>query len=127
MICLLGVDLGTSGTKTVLFDAEGREVASRSVEYPLYQPRNGWAEQDPLDWWNATCQTIKAVIEKSGVSNQEVKAVGISGQMQHMVGCNRSGAIFAINKDKNAPVFKQCDYGLVGDIKTVLPALVAAL
>ena len=54
-------------------------------------------------------------------------AAGISGQMQHMVGCNRATTLFAINKDKNAPVFKQCDYGLVGDIKTVLPALVAAL
>ena len=54
-------------------------------------------------------------------------AVGISGQMQHMVGCNRSQVVFAINKDKNAPVFKQCDYGLVGDLKTVLPALTAAL
>lgn len=54
-------------------------------------------------------------------------ACGISGQMQHMVGCNRAGALFAINKDKNAPIFKQCDYGLVGDIKTVLPALTAAL
>ena len=41
LICLLGVDLGTSGTKTVLFDAEGREVASQSVEYPLYQPQKG--------------------------------------------------------------------------------------
>ncbi|MEG0419121.1 electron transfer flavoprotein subunit alpha/FixB family protein [Gordonibacter sp.] len=54
-------------------------------------------------------------------------ACGISGQMQHMVGCNRSGTIFAINKDANAAVFKQCDYGLVGDVATVLPALVAAL
>ena len=54
-------------------------------------------------------------------------AVGISGQMQHMVGCNRSGALFAINKDKNAPIFKQCDFGLVGDLKDVLPALTAAL
>ena len=54
-------------------------------------------------------------------------AAGISGQMQHMVGCNRATTLFAINKDKNAPVFKQCDFGLVGDVKTVLPALVAAL
>lgn len=54
-------------------------------------------------------------------------ACGISGQMQHMVGCNRSGMVFAINKDKNAPVFKQCDYGLIGDVKDVLPALTAAL
>lgn len=54
-------------------------------------------------------------------------AAGISGQMQHMVGANRSGVVFAINKDKNAPIFKQCDYGIVGDIKEVLPALTAAL
>lgn len=54
-------------------------------------------------------------------------AAGISGQMQHMVGCNRAGTLFAINKDKNAPVFKQCDYGLVGDVKDILPALAAAL
>lgn len=52
---------------------------------------------------------------------------GISGQMQHMVGVNRSQTVVAINKDKNAPVFKQCDYGIVGDVKTVLPALTAAL
>jgi len=54
-------------------------------------------------------------------------AAGISGQMQHMVGVNRAETIFAINKDKNAPIFKQCDYGLVGDINVVLPALIASL
>lgn len=53
--------------------------------------------------------------------------IGISGQMQHMVGCNAAGTIVAINKDKNAPVFKMCDFGIVGDLKTVLPELVAAL
>ena len=54
-------------------------------------------------------------------------ACGISGQMQHMVGCNRATTLFAINKDKNAPIFKQCDYGLVGTIEDVLPALVQRL
>jgi electron transfer flavoprotein alpha subunit len=53
--------------------------------------------------------------------------IGISGQMQHMVGCNRSDIIFAINKDKNAAVFNQCDYGLVGDLKTIIPAILSAL
>ena len=42
---LLGVDLGTSGTKTVLFDEDGNVVASKTIEYPLYQEKNGWAEQ----------------------------------------------------------------------------------
>ena len=47
---LIGIDLGTSATKTVLFDEEGGIVASASQEYPLYQPQNGWAEQRPEDW-----------------------------------------------------------------------------
>ena len=64
---LIGVDLGTSGTKTVLFDSLGNVMASKTVEYPLYQPQNGWAEQDPADWWNAAAVTIRAVIEESGV------------------------------------------------------------
>ena len=93
MAKILGIDLGTSGTKTVLFDQEGHVVASATVEYPMYQEHNGWAEQDPLDWWNATCQTIKAVIEKSGVSNQEVKAVGISGQMHGLVMLDSEGRV----------------------------------
>ena len=47
MAYLIGIDLGTSGTKTVLFDQEGHVVASATVEYPMYQEHNGWAEQGP--------------------------------------------------------------------------------
>lgn len=54
-------------------------------------------------------------------------AVGISGQIQHMVGVNQSGVIFAIDKNEHAPIFTQADYGLVGDVTTVLPALIEQL
>ena len=127
MAYYIGIDLGTSGTKTVLFDREGKAMASATIEYPLYQPQNGYAEQDPDDWWNAAAGTIRMVLEKSGVDSAEVKGIGISGQMQHMVGCNKSGTVIAVNKDKNAPIFKQCDFGLVGDVNDVLPKLEAAL
>ena len=53
-------------------------------------------------------------------------ALGISGQVQHMVGANGSQAIVAVNKDKNAPIFDYADYGIVGDLYTVVPALVDA-
>ncbi len=108
----------------------------------------GFSDEEQLDLARDLCEKIGAGLGCSrpltegvnwlpselyiGVSGQVVTpkvyiAVGISGQMQHMVGCNRAGTIFAINKDKNAPVFKQCDYGMVGDLKEILPALIAAL
>ena len=108
----------------------------------------GFAEESELDLARALCDKIDGGLACSrpltegvdwmpagtyvGVSGLMLTpkvyvACGISGQMQHMVGCNRSGMVFAINKDKSAPIFKQCDYGLVGDIKDVLPAVVVAL
>ncbi len=82
---LLGIDLGTSGTKTVLFDQEGKGICSATVEYPMYQPQNGWAEQDPKDWYNAAVSTIKTVLGKSGVDKKDVVSMGISGQMHGLV------------------------------------------
>ena len=85
MSYVIGVDLGTSGTKTVLFDEIGNVIASHTVEYPLYQEKNGWAEQDPLDWHNATITTIKTVLDKSNIDSAEIKGIGLSGQMHGLV------------------------------------------
>ena len=76
---VLGVDLGTSGTKTVLFNEQGVAVASATVEYPLYQPQNGWAEQDPADWWRAARDTIRQVLRDSGVNPAEASEGETSG------------------------------------------------
>ena len=85
MAYILGVDIGTSGTKTVLFSEDGTPVASATYEYPLYTPQNGYAEQEPLDWWNASVNGIKDVISQSNVSADDIKGVGLSGQMHGLV------------------------------------------
>jgi xylulokinase len=85
MAFLLGIDIGTSGTKTVVFDELGNSVASAVSEYPLYQPNIGWAEQDPEDWWQAVCITVREVLHKSGIKAADVKGVGLSGQMHGAV------------------------------------------
>lgn len=82
---VIGVDLGTSGTKTVLFDEKGTVIASDTIEYPMYQPKNGYAEQDPEDWYNAAVNTIKNVLSKSGVNAADIVGLGISGQMHGLV------------------------------------------
>lgn len=90
---LIGVDLGTSGTKTVLFDKKGNVIASKTIEYPLYQAKNGWAEQDPEDWWHAARDTIKSVVEDSGVSADDIAGLGISGQMHGLVMLDKEGKV----------------------------------
>lgn len=85
MAYVIGVDIGTSGTKTVLFDEIGTVISSHTIEYPMYQPKNGYAEQDPADWADAAVNTIKAVMAKSGVKKEDVKGIGLSGQMHGLV------------------------------------------
>ncbi|MGM9625071.1 MAG: xylulokinase [Eubacteriales bacterium] len=81
----IGIDIGTSGTKTVLFDEAGHACAAHTIEYPLSQPHNGWAEQNPADWADASFGTVRAVIEKSGVNPADIVGVGLSGQMHGLV------------------------------------------
>lgn len=90
---LIGIDLGTSGTKTVLFDETGKGVTSATVEYPMFQPQNGWAEQDPGDWWNACVSTLRQVMEASRVPKEQVAGIGISGQMHGLVMLDEAGKV----------------------------------
>jgi xylulokinase len=82
---LLGLDIGTSGTKTALFDESGQTIATATYGYDLFQPQVGYAEQNPEDWWNACVKGINDVIEKSAVQSSDIKGIGLSGQMHGLV------------------------------------------
>ncbi|WP_346884675.1 xylulokinase [Clostridium sp. UBA4395] len=90
---LLGIDIGTSGTKTVLFDRGGNPISSSTAEYPLYQPEIGWAEQDPQDWWKAVCITINQVIKDSNINPEYISGIGLSGQMHGLVMLDGDGNV----------------------------------
>ncbi len=88
---LLGIDLGTTGAKSVLIDEGGSVVTTARAEYPLSRPQEGWSEQDPGDWWEAIVAATREVLEEKGSS--EVKALALSGQMHGSVFLNSSGEV----------------------------------
>lgn len=94
---LLGLDLGTTGVKAALFaDEDGRVLASAFVAYPLYHPQPGWAEQEPADWWQATLAAIGVCLQagaQEGVHAQDVRGVGLSGQMHGVVLLDEAGEV----------------------------------
>ncbi|MDY7108056.1 MAG: xylulokinase [Planctomycetota bacterium] len=90
---LLGIDVGTSGSKALLIDADGRVAASVTTEYPLSSPRPLWSEQDPHHWWNATVASIRGVLEQAGVAPSSIGAVGLTGQMHGLVLLDARGEV----------------------------------
>ena len=78
---LLGIDLSTTGAKALLIDETGQTVASASTPLTLSTPRPLWAEQHPHDWWKATVASIRAALEQAVAVGDEVRAIGLTGQM----------------------------------------------
>jgi xylulokinase len=85
MNVLLGIDLGTTSLKVSLYSETGLRIGSQSREYPIQVPQPGFAEQDPLDWWNAfvnCCQQLKADYPEAF---EQIAGIGICGQMHSQV------------------------------------------
>src|SRR5687767_12816764 len=85
MAHLLGIDVGTSGTKTLVCSERGKVLATATAEHPISSPKPGWSEQDPLDWWDATAKATRAVLKKAKLKAGDVGAIGLSGQMHGSV------------------------------------------
>lgn len=90
---LLGIDIGTSGSKAVLIDLAGNVLSSATSEYLMHTPRPLWAEQDPRDWWSATVGAVRQVLSGSGVRPGDVAGVGLTGQMHGLVLLDAHGSV----------------------------------
>ena len=74
---VLGIDFGGGASKATLLSERGEVVATHTVEYPTHYPQNGWSEQDPTDWYAATKENIVSVLQKSGVSANDILALSL--------------------------------------------------
>jgi xylulokinase len=90
---LLGIDVGTTGSKAVLVGADGQVIAEAANEYPMSVPRPLWAEQDPQDWWSATVASIRQVLAQAGVTSNRIAGVGLTGQMHGLVLLDQAGHV----------------------------------
>jgi xylulokinase len=93
MIYLIGIDIGTTGAKALLMDVNGVVVTTATNEYQMFTPHPLWAEQNPYDWWNATCKSIQSVLSQSKVNASDVKGIGLTGQMHGLVTLDNDGKV----------------------------------
>ena len=97
---LLGIDIGTSACKVAVFDRDGQVKAAANGDYPVYYPKEGWAEQNPEEWWSAVCQAIGEVLAKGKISPEEIAGVGIDGQSWSAIAVDREGRVLT-----NTPIW----------------------
>jgi xylulokinase len=83
---VLGIDVGTSGTRALVIDQQGHVVASATEEHaPFASPKIGWAEQQPEDWWRACGLAVRKVLAQASLRASDIACVGFSGQMHGAV------------------------------------------
>lgn len=106
---LIGIDVGTGGTRVLLVDTAGKVVGSTVREHaPFRSPQPGWAEQDPEDWWQAAVHAIPALLKETATDPEEIAAVGLSGQMH--------GAVLLDTADRVLrPALIWCDQRTAGE------------
>ena len=91
MSAFIGIDVGTSATKALVMDGRGKVLATATGPHDVLTPRPGWSQQDPDQWWKATCQAVRTACRDANVQAGAVGAIGLSGQMHGLVMLDGAG------------------------------------
>ena len=87
----LGCDGGTGGMRVGVYDLSGNELAFAVTEYQTYYEHPGWAEQNPLDWWNAFASSTKKAIHDAGISKKDIVALSYDATCGSVLLCQKDG------------------------------------
>ena len=89
MKCVLALDQGTTSSRSILFDHDGKVRSVAQQEFKQHFPRPGWVEHDPEEIWESQQATVREVMQQSGLHSQDIQAVGITNQRETTVVWNR--------------------------------------
>ena len=90
---LLGIDVSTTAVKALLITENGDVIGTAATETALSTPRPLWSEQNPADWWQGACKSIRQALRDTGISSDQVTAVGLTGQMHSLTLLDEAGRV----------------------------------
>lgn len=93
MTYFIGIDSSTTATKALLMDAAGQIISVASATYGFETPFPLWSEQSPALWWTATVESVRQVLADAGVTGNQIKGIGLTGQMHGLVILDKNGEV----------------------------------
>lgn len=120
--CILGIDVGTTTIKAIIFDQNGSILRSEQHEYPTYYPVRSWAEQDPYDWWEVLKKILNRTLSSLDGRELQILAVGVSSQAPSFIPLDSDG--FPLSRamiwmDRRADLEAQSLYDKLGKEKVI--------
>ncbi len=110
---VIGIDIGTTGSRAVIYQQDGKTLASQSVEYPLYTPQAAWAEQDPEEILKGVLKVLKEAIAEAQLAPQDIAGICFSSAMHSLIPVDKDGT--PLDRMQTWADSRAQDY--IGDIK----------